>query len=295
MPETAWLIDGSAYVFRSYYSMRPIEAPDGTPVNAVFGLGMSLQRFLRDHSPRYLAVAFDAGRITFRNEIFPRYKANRGEPPDDLVPQFPLCPALTRAMGITTLLEKGVEADDLLATLALSLLEKGLSVMVVTQDKDLSQILRPGLRIFDLVKGIHYGHEDVPQRMGVRATQVVDFLALMGDASDNIPGVRGVGAKSAAALLEEFNDLDEIYRRLDEVEGLPLRGAKSLRRKLEEGRQDAFLSRRLATVETGLPLGLQPEDLLYEGADPATLDAFAERWGLARVAARIPRRHPVSS
>ncbi len=290
MPETAWLIDGSAYVFRSYYSMRAMEAPDGTPIQAVFGLGMTLQRLLRDHEPRYLAVAFDAGRVTFRNEIYPLYKANRGEPPDDLVPQFPLCPRLTRAMGMHTLLQKGLEADDILASLALRLLEEGLQVVIVTQDKDLSQILRPGLRIFDLARGIHYGHRDVPDRLGVRARQVVDLLALMGDASDNIPGVRGIGKKSAVALLERFDDLDAIYRNLERVEKLPLRGAKGWRRKLEAGRENAYLSRRLATVETALPLEVGVDDLRYEGAHPRRLDAFARRWGLQAVAARVPRR-----
>ena len=290
MTDTAWLIDGSAYVFRSYYSMRPIEAPDGTPVNAVFGLGMSLQRLIRDHAPRYLAIAFDAGRKTFRNEIYPAYKANRGEPPEDLVPQFPLCPELTRAMGMVTILQKGLEADDLLATLALRLLSEGLQVMVVTQDKDFSQILRPGLRIFDLAKGIHYGHEDVPARLGVKAAQVVDLLALMGDASDNIPGVAGIGKKSATHLLEHFKDLDAIYRELDEVEILPLRGAKSWRKKLEEGKENAYLSRRLATVETALPLEINAHQLRYGGADGEKLDDFAQHWGLQRMAARVPRR-----
>jgi DNA polymerase-1 len=290
MPETAWLIDGTAYVFRSYYAMGPISAPDGTPVNAVFGLGMTLQRFLRDEKPSHVAVAFDAGRRTFRNELYPQYKANRGEPPEDLAVQFELCPLLAKAMGLRTFMQPGFEADDLLATLAQRLQNAGFRVMIVTGDKDLSQLLRPGLQIYDLAKGVRFGAKEVPRLLGVRADQVVDLLALMGDSSDNIPGVRGVGKKGAVALLSAFGDLDTIYRRLEDVEHLDLRGAKSLRRKLEAGREDAYLSRDLASVRIDLPLEVEPETLRYLGAKSAALDEFAERWGLQRVARHVPRR-----
>jgi DNA polymerase-1 len=290
MSQTAWLVDGTAYVFRSYYSMRPIAAPDGTPVNAVFGLGMTLQRFLHDEKPSHLAVVFDAGRTTFRNEIYPEYKANRGEPPDDLAVQFDLCPALTKAMGIATFLEKGFEADDLLASLAARLMKRGFEVRVVTGDKDLSQILEPGLRIYDLAKGRHFGAEEVPSLLGVRSEQVVDLLALMGDSSDNIPGVRGVGKKSAIALLAAFENLDAIYENLDAIETLKLRGAKSLRKRLEAGRDSAYLSRSLASLRRDIPLAFEPANLRYRGAEREALDEFAERWGLRRVAARVPRR-----
>lgn len=290
MPQTAWLVDGTAYVFRSYYSMRPIAAPDGTPVNAVFGLGMTLQRFLHDENPSHLAVVFDAGRTTFRNEIYPQYKANRGEPPDELAVQFDLCPALTKAMGIATFLKKGYEADDLLASMAARLVKGGFEVRVVTGDKDLSQILGPGLRIYDLAKGRHFGAEEVPNLLGVRSDQVVDLLALMGDSSDNIPGVRGVGKKSAIALLDAFENLDAIYENLDLIETLKLRGAKSLRKKLDADRDNAYLSRSLARLRRDIPLAFEPANLRYTGAEEKALDDFAERWGLRRVAARVPRR-----
>lgn len=287
---TAWLVDGSAYVFRSYYSMRPIEAPDGTPINAVFGLGMTLQRFLHDHSPKHVSVVFDAGRTTFRNELYPDYKANRGEPPEDLVPQFDLCPALTEAMGLHTLLLPGYEADDLLATLCHGLRAEGFDVVVVSGDKDLAQLLEPGVSLYDLAKGRRWEAGEVPEKLGVYAHQVVDLLAIMGDASDNIPGVRGIGQKGALALLEAFDDLDGVYANLEAVESLPVRGAASLRRKLEDGRELAYLSRRLATVRRDVPIDWEPDDLQYDGADAEALDAFARTWGLGRVAARVPRR-----
>ena len=290
MPKKAWLIDGSAYVFRSYYSMRPIEAPDGTPINAVFGLGMTLQRLLNDESPGHISVIFDAGRTTFRNELYPEYKAHRGEPPEDLVPQFELCPALTRAMGLHTLLLPGYEADDLLATLCEGLHKDGFEVVVVSGDKDLTQLLVPGVSLYDLAKGRHWSAEQIPEKLGVRADQVVDLLAIMGDASDNIPGVRGIGQKGAIALLEAFDDLDAIYDRMDEIEHLSVRGAKSLAKKLEDSRELAYLSRELATVRRDVPVEWSAEELKYEGADAETLDAFALTWGLGRVADRVPRR-----
>jgi 5'-3' exonuclease len=259
-------------------------------VNAVFGLGMQLQRFLNERACRHVAVAFDAGAITFRNEIYPAYKANRGEPPADLVPQFDLCRRLTEAMGLATIRLPGFEADDVLATLARRLQEDRWRVVLVTGDKDMAQILRPGVRILDLARGVEWGHEEVPARLGVRAEQVVDLLALMGDPVDNIPGIRGVGAKSAAGLLARFRDVDHLYENLDAVETLPLRGARSLRRKLEEGRELMRLSRRLARLAEDAPVDLDPGELLWEGADGETLDAFAETWGLGRVARRVPRR-----
>lgn len=287
---STYLIDATAYVFRSYYSMRPIEAPDGTPINAVFGLGMTLQRLLREQAPHRVACCFDMGPVTFRNEIFPDYKANRGEPPEDLVPQFDLCRELTRRMGLATFGELGFEADDLLATLTARVRDAGGDVVVVTGDKDLAQLLEPGVRLLDLAKGEEWGHEDTEHRLGVRAEQIPDLLALAGDSIDNIPGVRGVGKVAACALLQHFADLDAIYADLDAVETLPVRGAKSLRRKLEQQRESAELSRELATVRRDVPLPVSLEALDYRGADSAELDEFAQIWGLGRVAAKVPRR-----
>ena len=290
MSETAYLIDGTAYIFRSYYSMRPIAAPDGTPINAVFGLGMTLQKLLNDHDPRYVAVAFDAGARTFRNDLYKEYKANRGEPPEDLIPQFDLCCSLTQAMGLATLRIPGFEADDILATLVRQMTAKKKDVVLVTGDKDMTQGLREGVSLYDLAKGVRLKHGDVPGRMGVRADQVVDLLALMGDSSDNIPGVKGIGAKGAVALLEAFGSLDAIYERLDEVEKLDVRGAKSLAAKLARDKEQAYLCQTLATVRTDVPMSIGLDELQYSGADNDTLDGFAEKWGLGRVAARVKRR-----
>jgi DNA polymerase-1 len=290
MPRTAWLIDGMAYVFRSFYGMPPMAAPDGTPINAVYGLGMTLQKFLAERKPELLACCFDAGAHTFRNEMYPAYKANRGETPADLIPQFDICRELTVRMGIATVTSPGFEADDLIATLTVQLRNEGHQVVIVTGDKDLAQLVGPGVRIFDLARDLWWDTDSIPARLGVRADQVVDLLALTGDAVDNIPGVRGVGPKAAAALLKEFPDLEAIYDGLDRVETLPIRGARGLREKLETGRENAWLSHRLASVRTDATCAMEIDQMGYTGAEATGLDAFAEKWGLRAVASRTPRR-----
>ncbi len=231
-----------AYVFRSFFGMRSMSAPDGTPINAVFGLGMTLQKMLVDHQPTMVACCFDAGAKTFRNDLYPAYKANRGAPPEDLVPQFDLCRELVEKMGFATAMTRGFEADDLIATMTVRLRAAGHEVVIVTGDKDLAQLLGPGVRIYNLAKNEWWDEAGVPDRMGVRASQIIDYLALTGDAVDNIPGVRGVGPKAATALLAEFPNLEAIYANLDQVESLAVRGAKSLRKKLEDDHSNALLS-----------------------------------------------------
>jgi len=289
MSKTAYLIDTMAYVFRSYYAMRSMSAPDGTPINAVFGLGMTLQKLLRDLDPELAVCCFDAGAKTFRNDMFPDYKANRDEPPEDLIPQFDLCRELVARMGFAVAMTPGFEADDLIATLTTRLRGEGHEVVIVTGDKDLTQLLAPGVQIYNLAKDDWLNEERVPDKMGVRADQVADLLALTGDAVDNIPGVRGVGPKAATALLAEFEDLGAIYDDLDRVETLSVRGAKGLRKKLEAGREEALLSRRLVRLDRDAPCEMELDDMHYHGAPSAELDAFAETWGLRRVADKTPR------
>jgi DNA polymerase-1 len=288
--QTAYLIDGMAYVFRAYYAMRSMSAPDGTPINAVFGLGMTLQKFLNAHRPPLVACCLDAGAHTHRNELYPLYKANRGAPPPDLVPQFDLCRELVTALGIPVAMCPGFEADDLIATLTDRLRAARHPVVIVSGDKDLAQLVGPGVQIYDLAKDTWWDETSIPARLGVRAGQVLDLLALTGDAVDNIPGVPGVGPKAAVALLSAFANLESIYADLARIESLPLRGARALRQRLERGRDSAFLSYRLASLVREAPCDLAAEDLRYQGAESAVLAAFAERWGLARVAARVPRR-----
>jgi len=292
MPKTAYLIDTMAYVFRSYYAMRAMSAPDGTPINAVFGLGMTLQKLLRDHQPRLAVCCFDAGAKTFRNDMFPDYKANRAAPPEDLIPQFDLCRELVKRMGFAVAMTRGYEADDLIATLTGRLRGEGHEVVIVTGDKDLTQLLEPGVRIYNLAKNDWWNEDRIPGKMGVRADQVIDLLSLTGDASDNIPGVRGIGPKAATALLAEFDNLGAIYDNLERVETLPMRGAKGLRKKLEDGHDAALLSRRLVDLDRDTPCDLVLDDMHYRGAPSAALDTFAKTWGLRRVEDKTPRIAP---
>jgi DNA polymerase-1 len=290
MSSTVYLIDTMAYVFRSFFGMRSMSAPDGTPINAVFGLGMTLQRFLKEYQPQMAVCCFDAGAKTFRNDMYPDYKANRGAPPEELIPQFDLCRELTARMGFPVAMTPGFEADDLIASLTTQLLAGGHEVVIVSGDKDLAQLLEPGVRIYNLAKDDWWDAAGIPDRMGVKASQVIDYLALKGDAVDNIPGVKGVGPKAASALLAEFEDLAAIYEDLDRVETLPVRGAKSLRKKLEIDRENALLSRKLVDLDRNAPCGLEITELSYRGADSGELEKFAAKWGLTRVADRTPRR-----
>jgi DNA polymerase-1 len=289
MPQPVFLVDTMAYVFRSFFGMRSMSAPDGTPINAVFGLGMTLQKMLVDHQPAMVACCFDAGSKTFRNDMYPAYKANRGAPPDDLIPQFDLCRELVEKMGFAVAMTPGFEADDLIGTLTVRLRDAGHEVVIVTGDKDLAQLLGPGVKIYNLAKNEWWDEAGVPDRMGVRASQIIDYLALAGDAVDNIPGVRGVGPKAATALLAEFPNLEAIYDNLDQVESLAVRGAKSLRKKLEDDHANALLSWKLADLDCQAPCDLAIEDLRYLGANPEPMEAFAEKWGLGRVAKLTPK------
>ena len=290
MTPTVYLIDTMAYVFRSFFAMRSMSAPDGTPINAVFGLGMTLQRFLHEYQPQMAVCCFDAGRQDLSQRSVSRLqgqprRAARGT--DSPVRPVPRADRPDGFPGGHDSRIRGRRPDRLAHHPAA---RPGHEVVIVSGDKDLAQLLEPGVRIYNLAKDDWWDAAGVPGRMGVKACQVIDYLALKGDAVDNIPGVKGVGPKAAAALLAEFEDLAAIYDDLDRVETLPVRGAKRLRRKLEDDRDNALLSRKLVDLDRGAPCGLEISDLDYRGADTDDLEAFAVQWGLGRVADRTPRR-----
>lgn len=252
-----WVIDATALLFRAYYGMPPKLSPAGEPVGAVLGLGHLLRGLLR-RAPERVVLVYDAGRTTFRNRIDPRYKANRGEPPPDLAPQFERARQFGAAAGFVTLSVPDFEADDLMATLARGAASAGLRTRLLSVDKDLCQLVRdeaPAVVLEDPRSGDTWDGAGVVQRMGVQPSQVVDYLALVGDTSDNVPGVPGVGPKAAQALIAAFGDLDALYASLGKVAGLPLRGAKGLAARLEAGREAAFLARSLVRLHDAVPLG----------------------------------------
>src|SRR5450432_3967218 len=212
-----YLIDGSGYLFRAYHALPPLNRPDGTPVNAVLGFSRMLMQLLDDPEVDHVAVILDAGRKTFRNEIYDKYKANRPEPPEDLIPQFPLIREAAKAFNVTVCELAGYEADDLIATYARLAVEAGGTCTIISSDKDLMQLIRPGVDMMDPMKQRKIGPAEVMEKFGVTPDKVVDVQALAGDSTDNVPGAPGIGVKTAAQLLNEYGDLETLLKRAGEI------------------------------------------------------------------------------
>ncbi len=276
MAETLYLIDGSGFIFRAYYGIRaPMSATDGTPTNAVYGYIRLLMNVLKDRAPGPVAVVFDPPGPTFRAEIYEEYKANRSEPPDDLKPQFGLCRDATTALGIPALELAGYEADDVIGTMAQRwTTTTGNKCIIVTADKDLMQLVNDHTQLWD-GKDKHTDHDGVIEKFGVPPTAVADVLGLAGDSSDNIPGVPGIGLKTAATLLQQYGDLDTLLERADEVKGK--RGEN-----LRNFKEQALLSRKLATIEVAVPIDAAPEELQVTEPDNDELASFFRRLNFKR-------------
>jgi 5'-3' exonuclease len=276
---TLYLIDASMYVFRAWHSMPDVFFDtEGAPVNAVHGFARFLLDFVEHTRASHAVAAFDiALTSSFRNAIYPAYKANRDPAPPELKRQFEYCRELAAAFGFTVLADAAYEADDLIGSVLQSTRSHGLRTVIVSADKDFGQLLDEGVEQWDYARGQRWGAAGVPARLGVEARQVVDYLALTGDATDNIPGVPGIGAKSAAAMLAHFGDLENLLARVDEVAFLRLRGAKALAEKLRTHADAARLSQRLARIALDAPVPATPEGLLRRTADAAALDALCEK------------------
>jgi 5'-3' exonuclease len=269
-----YLVDASVYIFRAWFSM-----PDdfvnaaGQPTNAVYGFSGFLCSLLEQTSAEHVAVAFDESLTTsYRNEIYPEYKANRDPAPEELKRQFGWARAVAEAMGLRCYADGRYEADDLIGTLAEYWRARGHPICVVTSDKDLAQVIGDADHWWDFSRNQKLNARQLTEKFGVEPRQMADFLALTGDSVDNIPGVPGIGPKSAAALLAQFGDLDRLYERLDEVPDLPIRGAKSIHRKLADHRGAAELARRLTLIETAVESALAAPDLLRTEVDMARLN-----------------------
>ena len=303
------LVDASPYIFRAYFSLPgSMKAPDGRPVNAVYGFASTVLKMIDDESLTHAAFAFDRSLTTsFRNEIYPEYKQQRELPPEDLERQLEDCERLIAALGFRHVASERYEADDLIGTLADRLLgTSDHELVIVSSDKDLGQLVGDRVSFFDLAKNQRLDAAAVEEKLGVPPHLVPDFLGLAGDSVDNIPGVPGIGPKSASALLLGLGSLDEIYAELDAVEELSVRGAKSMRRKLEEYREQAEMSKRLATVARDAPLeglidppteavdappsGGLAEALKWPGADRGALVSLLDELGFGeRLLSRVPR------
>ena len=211
------LVDGSGYIFRAFHALPPMTRGDGTPVNAVYGFTAMLMKLIDDMQPDHVAVVFDVARKTFRSDIYPDYKANRSEPPEELVPQFALVREATAALTLPAVELAGFEADDMIATYAAAAEAAGLATTIVSSDKDLMQLVRGDVTVLDPMKQRRIGAPEVIERFGVPPEKVVDVQALAGDSTDNVPGVPGIGIKTAAELITTYGDLETLLARADEI------------------------------------------------------------------------------
>jgi len=274
-----YLIDGSAYLYRAFFALPDLATVAGLPTNAVYGVITMLQKIIRERRPDYLAVVFDEKGPTLRHEEFKAYKAHRPPMPDALSRQIPYIHRVVKACAIPVVKLQGFEADDLIGTLAKQASEQGLETVIVTGDKDMFQLLSPTVRIFDPVKGKVFTEEDCWARFGVEPARVVEVMGLMGDQADNIPGVKGIGEKTAKKLIAEFGTIERVLARFSEVKG------DTLRALLEQQQEEARLSRRLATIVTDCPVSFDHD--LFRLGDARTEDVRAlyrelEFWGLLK-------------
>jgi DNA polymerase I len=280
-----YLIDGSGFIFRAFHALPPMTRSDGTPVNAVLGFVNMLIRFLTEFGVARIAVIFDAKGDNFRNQIYDQYKANRDAPPPELVPQFGLIREATEAFCLPGIELDGYEADDLIATYARLAVERGEEVVIVSSDKDMMQLIRPGVTMFDPMKSKPIGPAEVMEKFGVAPDRVVDIQSLAGDSTDNVPGVPGIGVKTAALLINEFGDLDTLLARAGEIKQPKRRDS------LIEFAEQARISRRLVLLDAHAPVPVPVEDLKVHEPDAEKLIAFLTqqefRTTLARVQSRL--------
>ncbi|MEK9673695.1 MAG: DNA polymerase I [Rhodospirillaceae bacterium] len=282
--EHVFLVDGSGFIFRAYYALPPMTAPDGTPVNAVFGFTKMLMKLIEDTEADYVAVIFDRARKTFRNDIYKDYKANRDAPPEDLIPQFDLVRMATRALNVAAVDMDGFEADDLIATYARQARERGAEVTIVSSDKDLMQLVDNQVVLFDAMKNQEIGPDQVIEKFGVTPDRVVDVQALAGDSTDNVPGVAGIGIKTAAQLINEYGDLDTLLARAEEIKQ-PKR-----RQSLIEQADMARVSRELVKLRDDAPTDVSIDDFRKKSPEAETLLTFLRDLGFKSLVTAVKSR-----
>ena len=283
MTKTVCLVDGSGYIFRAFYGIPNLTAPDGTPVNAVYGFTNMFLRLTQNIPCDYSLVLFDAKRQNFRNDFFPEYKGTRKEIPEELIPQFPIIREAVKALNLNQLEMEGYEADDLIATYADQALNKGYEVVVVSADKDLMQLIRPGVRFYDPMKDKFFTPEDVKEKFGVYPDKVVDVQALAGDSIDNVPGVPGIGLKTAAQLVNEFGSLQEVLDRAGEIK------QNKRRETLLENRENALISLQLVTLKKDVPVEKEIEAYACHKPVFEEIEKFVDLYGFVSLKPRLQR------
>lgn len=277
VPENPFvLVDGSSYLFRAFHAPPHLTNSKGEPTGAIFGVVNMLRSLLKRYKPENMAVVFDAKGKTFRSDIYAEYKAHRPPMPDDLRVQIEPLHDIVRAMGLPLLCVEGVEADDVIGTLASQASKEGRFTLISTGDKDMAQLVNEHVMLINTMTDTLLDEQGVEEKFGVKPSQIIDYLALMGDSSDNIPGLPKVGEKTAQALLQGIPSIDAIYDNVEAVTELGFRGAKTMPKKLEEHKEQLLMSRELATIKCDVKLDFTPEQLKLSGADNDTL---AELYG----------------
>ena len=283
-----YILDVHYLIFRAYYALPALRAPDGAPVGAVRGYAQTLARLLRDLAPEYIVGAADFALTSFRNDLYPDYKLGRTEAPPDLEPQFGLCEEVTRALGIRFFSVEKFEADDVIAALVRRLEAIPTTIWIVTRDKDLGALASERVGLLDPAGRQRQGPAEIEARFGVPPALLQDYLALVGDPTDRIPGVRGIGPFTARALLRHFGGVDGIPPDEHGWEGIDLPQPERVRRYLEEGREALELSRELVRLRDDLPIDAELADLRYRGASRSKLAPLLERLGFTRLLRQVP-------
>ena len=253
-----YIIDGSSYIYRAFYAIPHLTNSKGLPTNAIYGFARMILKIIRDEKPDYIAIAFDSKGETFRHKEYAEYKSHRPEMPDELVPQISYIQKLVEAFNISLLQKEGYEADDLIGSVVREASSKGFDVTIVSGDKDMLQLITPSIRMLDTLKNKIYGEKEVVEKFGVSPDKVVEVIGLMGDASDNIPGVPGIGEKTAIALIKEFGNIENLLNNIEKV------SKPSTREKLKEHTEQALLSRRLGVINKDVELNTPVEALILK-------------------------------
>jgi DNA polymerase I len=267
-----YLVDGSGYIFRAFFALPQLNNSRGLPTNATYGFIRMLLKLLKDARPTHIAVVFDSARKTFRDDLFQSYKANRVEAPSDLVVQIPYIHRAVDAFRIKSIVIDGYEADDVIGTLAVRAAREKFNVVIVTGDKDFMQLVSTNITLWDTMRDRQTGLREVRERFGVEPRGLVDIMALMGDAIDNVKGIPGVGEKTASGLIRHYGSVEALFAGLDRIEETKLRAAKKLAVLILEHRGDVELARKLVRIETDVPLEVAPEDLVWPGIDDQTVE-----------------------
>jgi len=264
------LVDGSGYIFRAFHALPPMNTSRGLPTQAVYGFIRMLLKLLKDVRPSHIAIVFDSPKRTFRDDLFADYKANRSEAPNDLIVQIPYIHRAVAAFRIKSLMIEGFEADDVIGTLAKRAAKEDFVVTLITADKDFMQLVGPHVTLWDTMRDRRIGAREVRERFGVEPAALVDIQALTGDTIDNIKGVPGVGEKTAAALIQKFGGIKQLYENLDRIEESGIRGAKKVAGLLGEHRAAVDLARKLVRIETDMQLKVEPDEFAWQGVDEST-------------------------